>query len=252
MIGEHFILWYICYVEITSRNNAFIQELKNKVKDKSLIVLDTPKLISDALSKNIAIQTILSTNKQKNKFQNAIGVSESIIEIFSDVKTNAGVIGLVEAWTRNLKPPEGNFLVLDTVQDPGNVGTLLRSALGANFLDVYLVDCAKISSKVIRSSMGAIFEERVYEISKQDFVKFAQSNNLNLLKADMAGENIFETDIKGSFGVVLGNEGNGVSDEISSLCSKTIKIPMNPKLESLNVGVSGSIIMYEIAYGGKK
>lgn len=239
-------------MEITSRNNQLVLDIKKQVKDKSLIILDTPKLICDAISKGVKPKYIFATEKCADMFCGVITTSQSIIDLFSEVKTNAGVVAFIDPIYKELKPPQGNFLVLDRVQDPGNVGTLIRSALGANFLDLYLVDSAKISTKVIRSSMGAIFDENLYSLTKDEFLKFAKEHNLNLVMADMDGENVYQNNRLKNVGVVLGNEGQGVCDEIASLCKSTIKIPMNKNLESLNVAVSGSIIMFEIEYGGTK
>ena len=227
-------------------------DIKKQVKDKTLIVLDTPKLIHDAMSRGIVPKYVFATGEQINNFLGATLVGKSIIDLFSEVKTNAGVVAFVDPIHKSQKPPQGNFLVLDRVQDPGNVGTLIRSALGANFKDIYLVDSAKISTKVIRASMGAAFEENIYSLTRDEFLKFAKEQNLKLISADMDGENIYETKGLKNVGIVLGNEGQGVCDEIANICQKTIKIPMNKSLESLNVGVSGSIIMFEIEYGGRK
>lgn len=239
-------------MEISSRNNQLVLDIKKQVKDKSLIILDTPKLIGDAISKGVKPKYIFATEKCADMFCGVITTSQSIIDLFSDVKTNAGVVGFIDPIYKELKPPQGNFLVLDRVQDPGNVGTLIRSALGANFKDIYLVDSAKISTKVVRASMGAIFEENLYALTKYEFLKFTKEHNLNLVMADMDGANIYQAEAQKNVGVVLGNEGQGVCDEIASLCKSTIKIPMNKSLESLNVAVSGSIIMFEIEYGGTK
>lgn len=239
-------------MEISSRNNQLVLDIKKQVKDKTLIVLDTPKLIHDAMSRGIVPKHVFATDKQINNFERAILVGKSIIDLFSEVKTNAGVVAFVDPIHKSLKPPQGNFLVLDRVQDPGNVGTLIRSALGANFKDIYLVDSARVSTKVIRASMGAAFEENIYSLTRDEFLKFAKEQNLKLISADMDGENIYETKGLKNVGIVLGNEGQGVCDEIANICQKTIKIPMNKSLESLNVGVSGSIIMFEIEYGGRK
>ena len=217
-----------------------------------MIILDTPKLIGDAISKGVKPKYIFATEKCADMFCGVITTSQSIIDLFSDVKTNAGVVGFIDSIYKALTPPQGNFLVLDRVQDPGNVGTLIRSALGANFKDIYLVDSAKISTKVIRASMGAIFEENIYSLTKDEFLKFAKEHNLNLVMADMDGANIYQAMAFKNVGVVLGNEGQGVCDEIAEICKSTIKIPMNKSLESLNVAVSGSIIMFEIEYGGTK
>ena len=241
-------------MEISSRNNEKIIELRKSVKDKSLIVLDTPKLINEAISRGVTPKAILATNKFENQFENSITVTDSIIKLFSSVETSPGIIALIEYNKQALRPPNGTFLVLDTVQDPGNVGTLLRSAQGAGFNDVYLINCASITNnKVVRSAMGATFTLNLFEMQRNDFIKLAKENSLNLIMADMDGKDIFEEPITSkNVGLVLGNEGSGVSDDIAVLCKSSIKIPMQNNLESLNVAISGSIIMFQISYGGNK
>ena len=146
-----------------------------------------------------------------------------------------------------VEKPKTNFLVLDGLQDPGNVGTLIRSAFACGFEYIFLVDSVrKENDKLIRSSVGAVFDSKVYQMTREDFCDMAKKENFDLIMCDMNGQNIFETDITKQVGVVVGNEGQGVSDEIANLCNMTVKIPMKQGIESLNAGVSGSIIMYEI------
>lgn len=241
---------------ITSKNNIIIKEILKNVKD--YVLLDTIKLINEALENDVYIEKIfIEEGKQFPQLPNKIKseiffVSRNIIELFSNVKTNIGIIAIAKYKPKPFSKLDTNFLVLDNVQDPGNVGTLLRSALGANFKTVFLIDCAKITNdKTFRSSVGSIFKLNLFELSKNEFIELHKKNKFRLLCADMNGENIFETKITKQIGLVLGNEGQGVSEEIRNLCERSISIPMQNKLESLNVSVSGSIIMYFITNGGK-
>ena len=137
--------------------------------------------------------------------------------------------------------------VLTSLQAPGNVGTLIRTAFASGFEYVFLIDSVnKSNSKLIRSSVGAVFNSKVFSMSRDEFCDFVKKHNLKLICADMNGENIFDFATNDQVGVVVGNEGQGVSDQISALCYKTVKIPMMKGIESLNAGVSGSIIMYQI------
>ena len=157
-------------------------------------------------------------------------------------------MGVIKLQNRAIQPPNGNYLVLDELQDPGNVGTLIRSALGANFLDIYLLNSVNISNeKLIRSSMGAIFKTKIYQVSKDEFISNYKKWNKPLYVCDMDGENIYKTHISNNAGIVVGNEGNGVSAEIRGISTGSISIPMKNGLESLNAGVSGSIIMYHLS-----
>lgn len=239
---------------ITSKQNEIIKELKKqKDANRFLLFLDNPKTIEDGINANYKLKYLLIDSANQNlitKFQNCSEiylVSKDIIKMFSDVKTPQGIIGVFEFAQKNLKLPKSNFLVLDGLQDPGNVGTLIRSALGAGFSDIYLLNCASVTnSKTIRSSMGTFFKINLFETNITEFLEFAKTNNLLLFSADMGGKNIFEINLYENLGFVLGNEGSGVSKELLDASKEIVSIPMQNNLESLNVAVSGSILMYEI------
>ena len=231
-------------------NRDLILNLKKQKHDKSLLFLDNVKIIKDALP-NIDAKLILTAVEPlpfdagnvlvyKTDYKN--------IEMLADTVTPQGVLCVAELRKSELVVPKGNFLVLDSLQDPGNIGTLIRTSVACNFDCVFAVNCVHITnSKLIRSSVGAVFNQKIYEMSKEDFIEFASLNNLPLAKCDMNGENIFTTKFDKNLGIVVGNEGQGVSEEISKLCKLSLSIPMRGNIESLNAGVSGSIIMYQIA-----
>ena len=230
--------------------NFILTLKKQKRENKSLLFLDNVKIIKDAIKNNsIKIDCILtSLDSLPFDFDGKIfKTDDKTIEQLSDTKTPQKVLCIAYYTQDVVVAPKTNFLVLDGLQDPGNVGTLIRSAFASGFSFVYLVDSVKKSNaKLIRSSVGAVFDSKVFELPREEFVAFSQKNNLNLLKCDMNGENIFNFKTDKQVGVVIGNEGQGVSKKISNLCKQSVKIPMMPGIESLNAGVSGSIIMYEI------
>lgn len=230
--------------------NFILNLKKQKRENKSLLFLDNVKIIKDALAnKTIQPECILtSLNELPFDFEGEVyKVEDSIIEQLSDTKTPQKVLCIAYLTQYMVEQPKTNFLVLDNLQDPGNVGTLIRTAKASGFEYVFLVDCVrKQNSKLVRSSVGAVFDSKVFEMSKQEFIEFVKKNKLNMLCCDMNGKNIFETTFSSQIGVVVGNEGQGVSDEIAQLCSQTVKIPMKEGIESLNAGISGSIIMYQI------
>ena len=245
-------------MEKASKN--FINTLKKqKRENKSLLFLDNVKIIKDALKNKSISADCLLTCLEESEF-NSLEIDTShlkvyhtdlkTIEMLSDTKTPQKVLCIAYLTQNVVEVPKTNFLVLDNLQDPGNVGTLIRTAKACGFEYVFLVDCVrKNNSKLIRSSVGAVFNNKVVELSHNDFCEFAKQFNLKLICADMNGENIFDFAEKNNIqclGVVIGNEGQGVSAEIAKLCYKTVKIPMKEGIESLNAGVSGSIIMYEI------
>ena len=237
---------------IASIQNEKIKYLKKLMNDKSLVFFDNPKLVEEAYKAGHNIVYIIKQEGLPYKTDyggEVFEVTQNVFKTFSNTQHSQGLIGVVKFKELPLKKPKCNFLVLDGLQDPGNVGTLIRTALGANFLDIYLLDSVKANNdKVIRASMGAIFKTNIYQTSRQEFVSAFKNWGLKLLACDMHGKNIFDYTTNQAVGVVVGNEGNGLSDAITTLATDIVKIPMQNGLESLNAGVSGSIVMYEISF----
>lgn len=236
---------------IASTQNEKIKYLKKLMTDKSLVFFDNPKLVDEAFNAGHKILYVIKQEGLPYKTDyggEVVEVSKNVFKIFSDTEHSQGIIGVVKFKELKLTKPKACFLVLDGLQDPGNVGTLIRSALGANFLDIYLLDSVKATNpKVVRSSMGAIFKTNIYQTTKQEFLSTFSKWGKELLACDMFGENIFSVNITEPVGVVVGNEGNGLSDELKRASTKIVKIPMQNGLESLNAGVSGSLVMYQIS-----
>ena len=219
-------------------SNSLIKELKKQKRENcSLLFLDNLKIINDVLKKGIVPKFIITSSSEVS-FETDCPIyfaNAKTIEQLSDSKTPQGVVCVVEYKLNMPEKPKTNFLVLDGVQDPGNAGTLVRTAVACGFEYVFF------------SSVGTIFDCKIFEVSRNDFINMFKKWNLKLLKADMHGENIFNFKADSQIGVVVGNEGQGVSDEIAQICSQSVSIPMKNNVESLNASVSGSIIMYQIA-----
>lgn len=234
---------------ITSTSNSQVKEIKKLKKEKGFLFLDNPKLIEEAILAGEEIEVVVFEENKGEKFASLaksknIIVSSEVFKMLSSAENSQGALAIVRTRKRPFKPPSGNFLVLDEVQDPGNVGTLVRSALAFEFNDIYLINCASVSNeKVVRSTMGAIFKTRVYELSREEFV--SNFKGMNLYCGEMNGEDISKAQLKFPVGIIVGNEGNGVSNELKKL-SKSVAIKMNKGIESLNAGVAGSILMFKI------
>ena len=231
---------------------SLIKDLKKqKRENSSLLFLDNMKIIKDAINYGLKPLYIFVDDEKLNIWgdgEKVLKVDRKTIEQLSDSKTPQGVLCIAEYIPNIVKKPQTNFLVIDKLQDPGNVGTLIRTALACGFDNIFLVDSVRINnSKLIRSSVGTIFQAYVMEISTEDFILKFKEWDLSLIKADMNGENIFNFTYDGIVGLVIGNEGQGVSKEISQLCKYNISIPMKDKVESLNASISGAIIMYQLA-----
>lgn len=232
---------------------ALIKELKKqKRENRFLLFLDNAKIINDAIAKGLQPLYLLVADEKFNLWESqypTYKIDQQTLKQLSDSVTPQGVVCVAEYIQNSLEKPKGNFLVLDGLQDPGNVGSLIRTACACDIEYVYLVDSVHVTnSKLIRSSVGTVFDIHVIEIDEKTFIKKALEWQLHLIKADMAGENIFQKKFKHAVGIVVGNEGQGVGKNISELCQDSVSIPMKRGVESLNAAISGSIIMYSIAH----
>lgn len=229
--------------------NADIKNLKDKKfkRENNLFIVEGNKFCADLLNSDIEIIYTITSDKNLKGFPNICVVSEKMLSSLATTKTNQSIICVCKIKKYDLSSV-GNCLILDNLQDPGNVGTLVRSALAFNFNDIYLVGGADpYSEKVIRSSAGTILKARLhicdFETMKQNKKQIADS----FIVADMDGENINKIKLnKNKVAVIVGNEGQGVSDEFLNIADTKISIPMTSKVESLNAGVAGSIIMQKI------
>ena len=185
---------------LKASKNFILTLKKQKRENKSLLFLDNVKIIKDALQNNsIVVECFLTSLSELDfdtKGNEVYRTENSVIEQLSDTKTPQKVLCIAYLAQHIVELPKTNFLVLDGLQDPGNVGTLIRTAKASGFDTIYLVDSVrKENSKLIRSSVGAVFDSNVYQVTKQEFIDLASKNNFKLVMCDMSGENIFTTDI---------------------------------------------------------
>ena len=171
-------------------------------------------------------------------------------KVFASISENATPQGIIaEVFMRETGEfsAEENepILVLDRIQDPGNLGTIIRTASATGFNNIVLVDTADpYSPKVVRSSSGGVFYTDIYRMTENEIIGYCKRKNIDLLIADMGGKNIFNFEPENkSFALVIGNEGQGVSDVFKS-SGQAISLPMKSQMESLNASVSASILMY--------
>lgn len=231
--------------KIESRQNDKIKELVNAklLKEKKLFKIEGFHSLEMALKTNL-VDSIYTTKEIIDIDSNITQyiVSKEIMEKISYAKSPQGVIVLCKYKEAN-DITNDRVLCLDNVSDPGNLGTLLRTALAFGYKDVILIDgCSQYNEKVLQSSQGAIFNLNII-------------NNFDL--NNLIDYEILATEIKGSESLskiskpqkhilVLGNEAHGVSKEILSHASKRIRIDIND-IESLNVAIAGAIAMYELS-----
>ena len=226
--------------------NLDIKQLKDKKyrKEHDLFMVEGDKFCKDLLNSDIEIVYTISTNKDLKGFPNLCVVSDKQMQSLATTKTCQETICICKIKKVEINSTS-NALILDNLQDPGNVGTLVRSALAFGFEDIYLVGGADpYSEKVIRSSAGTIMTARLHVCDFETILKNKEKIAENFIVADMFGESIDQIHLpKKRFAVIIGNEGQGVSKEFRNLANITVSIPMTSKVESLNAGVAGSIII---------
>ena len=250
---------------ITSKDNDIVKHIK-KLKDKKgrdesgEFIVEGWKMLEEAINENARIKSIIvcddcnEMNKPEAKVlyevakENIIYVTEKIFKILSDVMTPQGVLAIIEKQKLSeIDYKDDLYLILDNIQDPGNLGTIIRTADSINLKQIIVPkgSADPFNPKVVRSSMGAIFRVRVIDVDNlEKTVKELKKHNISIYATDLkTDKSIYDVDYKKS-AIVIGNEANGVSKEILNLADKKIKIPMLGKTESLNAAVATGIILY--------
>ncbi len=178
------------------------------------------------------------------------GVTEEVLEYVADTDTPQGVVAVVEIPDMELSL-HGFPLVLlaDEIRDPGNLGTLIRSADALGLAGIVLsgdvVD--PFNPKCVRATMGSILRVplRSFETVK-DSIEFLKTHEFQIVAADAKARTLcYDYDFRGRYGILVGSEAHGLTGEVLKLCDATVRIPMIGEAESLNAGVAGSILMYE-------
>jgi RNA methyltransferase, TrmH family len=183
-------------------------------------------------------------------------ITHDIMEQLSDCRTSQGILGVVEYTPAPLtiNPEQGNYLLLDGVMDPGNMGTLIRSAVAFGFDGVLLHgDCVEVfNPKTVRATMGALpfcrFQTLETDcVGAQNFLRSLEMSGYDLIATVLhGGENLHKMKFGPKNVLVIGNEARGVSEEVLARATRKLSIPMSGNVESLNAAVAGSICMCSI------
>lgn len=250
---------------ITSRNNGLIIDM-SKLKEKKhrdstgLFLLSGKKLLEEAVRAGLKLRYVFAVEKNLPFAEKVLSgcagtelftVSESVIYKLTDEQSPEGVCAAAEKPVYDGKIESGSFvLVCDRLSDPGNAGSVLRSAraFGAGTV-IFSADCADIySPKVLRGAMGAAFAHNI--VTGADTVKAVnglKEKGFTVYAAALHTDavSLSDADLSGSCAVVIGNEGRGLSDAVISACDKALFIEMEPECESLNAATASSVIMYK-------
>ncbi len=234
----------------SSISNSKIKELKKlnqkKYRDESnLFLVEGEHLILEAYKTGYLKELILEENLDFLLDIETNYASKEVMKYLSELDTPSKMIGICEKKVSQISGD--HILILDEVQDPGNIGTIIRSAVAFNVDTIILGGgCADIySSKVIRASQGMIFKVNIVSGNIKDEIKKLKNDNYKIIGTKVSKANELKNVSKPKkFAIIMGNEGNGVKQEYLDLCDEYIYIKMNENCESLNVAVATSIILY--------
>jgi len=239
-------------MELTSTNNEKVkywQKLKiKKYRDKeNLFLIEDEHLIREALKKNY-IKEIITLDSNKKYDIPTYYVNDKIMKLLSSQSNGAKEIAICKKIEE--KEFKNNIILLDEIQDPGNLGTIIRSAVAFNFDTIVLGDNTVdlYNDKTIRASEGMLFHINVIKRDLCEFIDELKNKNYLVIGTNVEnGTNIKNINTKQNIALVLGNEASGVKKEIQDKCHQNVYIKTTDKCESLNVGVAASILMYEIS-----
>lgn len=230
---------------VSNQNYKLINKLKNKKyrEKESLFIIESRKLVDEAISSSANIDFIfLRSDVSYETNLKSLVFDKALFNKLTMLKSSDG-IGAVIRKPVPKKISSKKVLLLDSINDPGNIGTMIRSAEAFGFNDIILSpDCVDIyNEKALRASMGSVFRLNIVKLTYDEIANFKDS--YKFLAADMSGLDIREYKSDSNIILVIGNEANGLGDEIRSLTDTFVKIPMEGDIESLNAAIAASIIM---------
>ena len=257
-------------ISLSSKDNAVIKSAVKLIKSarhrrkEGLFIAEGLRVCMDAVRSGAQIEELFVTEQAIEKYPDDVNaleyaanktylVSQPLFAHISDTQTPQGVLCVIKTLDKTAEFDTikigGKYLVLDNVQDPNNLGAVLRSAEAFGVSGVILSgDCCDVfNPKVVRGSMGAVFRLPVLNVGSLETF-FAQNPQLNTYAAVVhdSAEKVTDISFCEPCAVVIGNEGNGLKPETVAACKHSITIPMNGKAESLNASVAAAILIWEM------
>ena len=242
---------------ITSRKNPLLQQVRRLLTSRKerqqagLFVADGTKLLEEAVKWWQGLETVILTDDVQVQLPNrvrVVRVPRDIMEYISPMQTPQGALFLCRLPETKEFIPEPGMLLLDGIQDPGNLGTILRTADALQIPVVLLEGCADpYSHKVVRASMGAVFRTPVQQTTWEEAKRHCAEAGVDIAVTALSDD---ARDIRNApletMAVVIGSEGQGVRNEILQSATHRLIIPMNPDCESLNAAIAAAIVMWQI------
>lgn len=247
---------------ITSRDNK-IFKMASRLKsargrnEEKLFLIEGARSVRDAYDKGAAFYCIITAENAKTDFKADCPCYTFAPKLFSEVcetVTPQGIIGICRMQENSMQDillqNKDLVIMCEALQDPGNIGTIIRTAHAAFSGGVILTKgcCDLYNPKIVRATMSGIFSLPVVQgVSAKDAIEFFASHGYTIGAGALCDEciDLYDANLKGKHLLIIGNEGNGVTPETLSMCDKILKIPMRSDAESLNAAVAGSVMMYE-------
>ncbi len=236
----------------SSIENKKIKNIKKlytkKYRDEyNEFLIEGEHLVLEAYKKGILKELILEEGTDFKLDIETSYVTSSVLKYISELSNPSKIMGICKKIEE--KEIAKKLVILDGVQDPGNLGTIIRSSVAFNIDTIILSKtCVDLyNSKVLRATQGMIFNINIIERDLEEIIPKLKENNYKVYGTKVnGGKSLKDIEKTDKFAIIMGNEGNGVKPEILDMCSDYIYIDMNKSCESLNVGVATSIILYEL------
>lgn len=243
---------------ITSRKNYIVSHFRSLGSDRAYRRLEGEylcegmKMLEDALLSGAEVTAVVSSRQSHIDLPPSLPhyrVPTELMDYISPLKNSPGPVFAVKIQSSPVNGTAHRVIILDTVQDPGNVGTIIRTA-NALAIDMVILtgQCADLyNPKTVRATMGAVFRQRVSELAYEEIRPFLDRHGLFLYGAALSNNAADIRSIKpNNAAVAIGSEGRGLSDQMLEICDSTVIIPMDPESESLNAATAAAIIMWEL------
>ncbi|MCM3310356.1 RNA methyltransferase [Streptococcus sp. FSL W8-0197] len=240
---------------ITSKANSVVKNAKKlhqKKYRKSAYLIEGWHLFEEAVQAGVTIEKVFALESYRDQlaaFPQTVWVSEEILRDLADTQTPQGIVAVIQKEEVGLPDlHQGKYLFLEDVQDPGNVGTMIRTADAAGFTGVIVSDKSAdiYSLKTLRSMQGSHFHLPIYRMPLVSFVEEAKKSNLPILATTLSRESKDYRELSSleNFVLVMGNEGQGISSVMAESADQLVHIGMKGRAESLNVAVAAGILMF--------
>lgn len=244
-------------IRITARKNPLLQQVRRLLGSRrereaaGLFVADGTKLLMEAVEYWPGLDTVIfsdGVDAEVPENVRLVRVPEDVMASISPMQTPQGALFLCRLPEKTAFEPKPGMLLLDGIQDPGNLGTILRTADALNIPVALLEGCADAyNHKTVRASMGAVFRSPVVTATWEGVSAACKAAGIPVAVTALTdrAEDLRQADLK-SMAVVIGSEGRGVRQEILDSADRELIIPMNPRCESLNAAIAAAIVMWQM------